>query len=323
MPSHLLPVASPNTRKGLSTLSLWLCLLLSACAPGQQAITDDNDAPETPAKTISSSQELSIAAAENVIRFVAFGDFGTGAKIQYQVAQAIQKKCAAKGCDFAVTLGDNIYNDGVRSVSDPQFQTKFETPFANLPFRFHMVLGNHDIRGSIDAQINYTQHSKKWYLPARYYQFQAGPVAFVALDTNQPNTVQLKAHQQYLKNHPSPWAIAFGHHPRQTNSVYKNSQSPALKQMIDGLCGTVQFYLAGHEHDKQHIKPLCGMHQVIAGSGAGQRKVGRGPNTLFADNSFGFSWFEVSPSRLYFEFVNLKGETEYHYEVLKNERQVG
>lgn len=314
MPTHLL------TRRLL--IPVITALLLGACALSQGA-TDDNDAAEAaaPAKLVEAehaSGAENVAAAENVIRFVAFGDFGTGAKTQYQLGETIQKKCAAKGCDFAVTLGDNIYNDGVRSVNDPQFQTKFEKPFAQLPFRFHMVLGNHDIRGSVDAQIAYTKLSKKWYLPARYYQFQAGPVSFLALETNQPSLKQLQDHQAYLRAHPSPWVIAFGHHPRQTNSVYKDSQSPALKQMIDGLCGQAQFYLAGHEHDKQHLKPLCGMHQVIAGTGGGQRKAGRGPSTLFAGESLGFSWFEVSPTRLYFEFVNLKGETEYHYELRKD-----
>jgi len=152
-------------------------------------------------------------ATDHSISFLAFGDFGTGSKMQYKVADAMGKKCLQSGCDFVITLGDNIYNNGVQSVKDTQFQSKFEKPYANLPYRFHMVLGNHDYRGNTQAQIDYTKHSKKWYLPAKYYQFNAGAASFFALDTNAHFLEQI----DFLKNsfnNKSSWNIAFGHHPR-------------------------------------------------------------------------------------------------------------
>lgn len=54
------------------------------------------------------------------VRFVAIGDAGKGNAEQKQVADAIQAKCAASGCDFVQLLGDNIYDSGVASVTDPQ-----------------------------------------------------------------------------------------------------------------------------------------------------------------------------------------------------------
>lgn len=254
---------------------------------------------------------------EPAIRFVSFGDFGTGGGVQYRVAQAIKQKCERSGCDFAVTLGDNIYNDGVRSVQDPQFQSKFEKPFAPLNFRFHMSLGNHDYRGNVDAQVAYTQKSKKWYLPARFYQFSGGPVDFFALDTNRPQAKQKAWLKQKLQQSQAAWKIAFGHHPRYTYSVYKNAQGQGLIQFLDTLCGQADLYLAGHEHDKQHLKSLCGPEYLIVGTGGGRRKVGKGPNTLYASNRFGFAWFEVTPSRLYFELLDDKGEVEYSYQKRK------
>jgi hypothetical protein len=60
------------------------------------------------------------------VRFAAIGDTGKGNTGQKQVADAIARKCAASGCDFVQLLGDNIYDSGVTSVTDPQWQTKFE-----------------------------------------------------------------------------------------------------------------------------------------------------------------------------------------------------
>ena len=48
------------------------------------------------------------------------------------------------GFGFVVLLGDNFYEDGVASVDDPQWQTKFEDPYANIDLPFYAVLGNHD-----------------------------------------------------------------------------------------------------------------------------------------------------------------------------------
>jgi hypothetical protein len=48
-----------------------------------------------------------------VARFIALGDGGTGTLAQYQVAAAAKTVCDQKGCDFALYLGDNIYEVGV------------------------------------------------------------------------------------------------------------------------------------------------------------------------------------------------------------------
>jgi tartrate-resistant acid phosphatase type 5 len=120
------------------------------------------------------------------IRFLAIGDGGTGDKNQYQVARAIESVCKQRGCQFAIHSGDNIYERGVESIRDWQFDAKFEKPYQALAFPFFMVLGNHDQSGIIpgsgvhpergDFEIAYTKNSDKWLMPARYYSF-AAPVA--------------------------------------------------------------------------------------------------------------------------------------------------
>ena len=57
--------------------------------------------------------------AEPVLRFVALGDGGEGNTRQYAVAEAMRTVCIDKGgCEFALYLGDNIYDSGADSVTD-------------------------------------------------------------------------------------------------------------------------------------------------------------------------------------------------------------
>jgi len=60
------------------------------------------------------------------VRFIAMGDTGKGNADQRKVAVAIRDLCAAKGCDFVLLLGDNIYDAGVATTTDPQWQQKFD-----------------------------------------------------------------------------------------------------------------------------------------------------------------------------------------------------
>jgi predicted MPP superfamily phosphohydrolase len=108
----------------------------------------------------------------DIIKFVAMGDTGHGNEAQYQVATTVKNKCAQDGCDFVLLLGDNIYNIGVDSVDDFQFDTKSELPYQHINLPFYLVPGNHDYGGTNSGigyefqksvyQIQYTEKSEKW-----------------------------------------------------------------------------------------------------------------------------------------------------------------
>ena len=155
-------------------------LLLAACG---------SSVPQSvPAPTAPSPSPLPTAAPK--VRFVAFGDAGQatqgGPAAQTAVGEAMAAVCAARGCDFALEFGDNFYLSGVTSLTDAQWQTKFEQPYAKLDLPVFATLGNHDnsqgpgegsanTRG--DFQVAYHKAaenvSKKWNMPARYYRFTA------------------------------------------------------------------------------------------------------------------------------------------------------
>ncbi|MCA6064661.1 metallophosphoesterase [Thalassolituus marinus] len=205
------------------------------------------------------------------VRFIAVGDTGTGEDGQYKVAAAMQALCEQKGCDFALGLGDNVYESGVDDVDDLQFVTKFEQPYAALNMPFYMTLGNHDNswlfggdgldndRGDIQVDYHYHENrqSDKWNMPARYYTFNA-PLAeetplitFISMDSNPLAAVgdadaeywQLpykKKEAEWLDNvmetSVAPWKIAFAHHPFLSNGNHGNAG------MYDGVPGAGVIY---------------------------------------------------------------------------------
>lgn len=204
------------------------------------------------------------------VNFIAIGDSGTGKDGQYKVAAAMEAVCQLKPCDFAIGLGDNIYESGVDGVDDIQFDLKFEDPYKNLNFPFYMALGNHDNswiiggdgadndKGEIQVEYHYRKDrkSEKWQMPARYYQFNAPAngtplVSFYAMDTN-PSASAGDPSDEYNKDDYSekqgkwlldgfkassaPWKIAFGHHPYISNGSHGNAGN------YDSLIGQGKFF---------------------------------------------------------------------------------
>jgi hypothetical protein len=225
------------------------------------------------------------------VRFVALGDAGTGEADQARVARGIEQVCKARGCDFAVELGDNLYDSGASSARDPQFESKFEVPYRNLTFPFFVVLGNHDNSGdplatgasagqgtwyqSGNNEVAYgartDRTSDKWTMPGRFYSFEAGDgtVAFFALDTNTllfddlpvPPDLQAKVRAQTdwidgaVSASKAPWKISLGHHSYLSNGPHGNAGSFDGRSNAPGLSGD---YVKGFYEDH-----LCGKVQLI------------------------------------------------------------
>lgn len=178
------------------------------------------------------------------MRFIAVGDTGKGNADQRKVAIAMRDVCAAKGCDFVLMLGDNIYDAGVDSTTDPQWQTKFEQPYSDVNLPFYVALGNHDYGGKliIDApgignefalgtvEVAYTQVSTKWNMPATHYTFTKAHVGFVVLDTNSivwSNTTHgdqaAWLPTAMMEVAGKDWVFLAGHHPYRSNGTHGNA----------------------------------------------------------------------------------------------------
>ncbi|KAI6183122.1 Tartrate-resistant acid phosphatase type 5 [Aphelenchoides bicaudatus] len=93
-------------------------------------------------------------------------------KLQRRLAVSMAQFSEENPVDFFLTLGDNIYWNGVDDSCDKRFETLFEEPYLDgrLLKPWYMIAGNHDHLGNIQAQIEYSQNKGKWTFPSLYYK---------------------------------------------------------------------------------------------------------------------------------------------------------
>ncbi|MCA9523047.1 MAG: metallophosphoesterase [Myxococcales bacterium] len=268
---------------------------------------------------ISPDTSADVGASQKVV-FVALGDFGTGGSGQLQVAAGIKSYCDQNRCDFILGLGDLIYDSGVSSVDDSQFQTKFETPYKNLDLVFYQSPGNHDYYGgaaSISAMIAYTEKSTKWYMPSTYYAFTKAHVDFFSLDTYQSdNTTYYGDEIGWFKNalttSKGTWRVAYGHYPLRSNGVHGDTTGRRAQFLRESLCGNVDIYFAGHDHNLEYLTDYCGVILVVSGAGGGTRTLASGGNQIagFGDQ-LGFTVVTIEDDKLWFTFHDEDGTQLY------------
>lgn len=266
-------------------------------------------------------------------RFFVIGDFGTGKPDQHAVAASMAKRAEREPIDFMVTVGDNIYNFGVLSVNDPQWKTKFESVYddESLQVPVYAALGNHDHRGSVQAQIEYTEKSNRWHMPSAYYTFTRplgddAAVQFFVLDTNpmqreEPSVkAQLAWLDQELEESTARWKIALGHHPLYSHS--KRGHNQKLIKLLEPRFTKprVDLYVAGHDHTLEMLRPVNGVNYVVSGAAGGVEMAYRvewTEESHYAATRGGYVAIRVSANELVIEFIRLNAETQYAHVLTK------
>ncbi|MCI0389718.1 MAG: metallophosphoesterase [Acidobacteria bacterium] len=264
---------------------------------------------------------FSLKPGDKAVRVLAFGDFGNGSEEQKQAAAAMLQFNRKTRFDFAITLGDNFYSSGMESPSDPRWKTWWNELYDPLGIKVYATLGNHDwgFADSPAAEILYTQKSPSWRMPAPYYTFTAGPVQFFALDTNEVSEAQLLWLKDELEKSRARWKLVYGHHP--IYSAGAHADNPGLiARLLPVLKGRADVYLAGHDHDLQHLSAEAGVHFFVSGGGgAGVRPLKPGPRSLFARDAHGFAVVEADAKQLKVRFIDTALNQLYEYDLIKPE----
>ena len=249
---------------------------------------------------------FSLKETDKTVRVLAFGDFGNGSIGQKQTAEAMLGYHRKTPFDFAITLGDNFYGAGMESPSDARWKTWWDELYDPLGIKFYASLGDHDwvLADSPAAEILYGRQSPSWRMPAPYYTFTAGPVQFFALDTNEVSEAQLLWLKDELAKSKATWKLVYGHHPIYSDGAHLDN--PVLiKRLLPVLKGRADVFLAGHDHDLQHLKAEDGVHFFVSGGGgAGLREPKPGPRSLFAKAVHGFSVVEADAKQMKVTFID-------------------
>lgn len=258
--------------------------------------------------------------AADALMIAVIGDWGAGGPVQRRVAQGIVDFVQAptapsrpRALTAIISTGDNIYPNGVKSVDDPQWVSKYERVYADDVFNvpWWAVLGNHDYRGDVDAQIAYGKKNPRWNMPNRTWdtRFRAGADAEMAvfgIDTQQLLqrskgwTEQLTELETRLQAAASvTWKVVVGHHPMRSYGHYRD-QSWMLRDVKPILeRHGVHLYLCGHDHDLQVIRhPEDSVVCIVSGAGGGYRATAWGAHTKYALTRGGFATMMADEKKL-------------------------
>jgi acid phosphatase len=279
------------------------------------------------------------AVSADPLNLLVVGDWGRdGNAHQLEVAEQMGKAAKSLGCRCVLSVGDNFYEDGVQSTSDPQWRSSFEAIYSasSLQIPWYVALGNHDYRGVPQAQIDYAQVSKRWRMPSRYYKIPGSQIGaphldFFVIDTSplvhkyrkdvhsaiaanvasQDVPAQLHWLDAQLSQSTAPWKIVVAHHTVHSGGS-GHGDTPETTELIEPLLRKhgVQAYINGHDHDLQHIR-RGGVDYLCCGAGSEVRPVQPVNGTLFCATRSGFAAIRSSLDSLSLEFRDFTGTTLY------------
>lgn len=267
-----------------------------------------------------------------------------GAYEQRPIAAAMGKVAEEMGPDAVMAIGDTFHYMGVQSVSDPLWYTNFELIYNHpeLQVPWHPVLGNHEYRGNSQAVIDYSNISRRWEMPSRYYtkvyadSHDGTTVRLVFIDTaplinkyrndkvdypdvcNQDMDRQLAWLDSILGSAKEDWVIVAGHHPIYAETSKSPSERTDLQKRVEPILKRhkVNLAIGGHVHNFQHIRH-DGIDYVVNSSGSQSRKVKPLPETLFCSSEPGFSTIEANKTELLYKMRDKTGQVIYSFTLPK------
>lgn len=279
------------------------------------------------------------------LNFLVLGDWGrNGHYEQRAVAKWMDITMEQMDGDFIVTTGDNFYSNGIASVNDPYWYSSYEAIYTgpHLFEEWYATLGNHDYRGNWQAQIDYSNISRRWNMPAPYYalnfELKGGQsVLLVFLDTNplnpeykneakyaetqkQDGPKQLVWLEHKLSTSQAKWKIVIGHHPLYSSGK-RYGETDGIRQVLEPIFEKyhVDAYYAGHEHDLQHNQPKgTTVAHFVSGAGSEVRPVKQSEFAKFAQSTAGFAAVSVNQNTLVTQFISSTGNVLYQYKINKD-----
>lgn len=323
-------------------IKVFLLLLLSAFAPGSQAQKSAlaTRMAEEKASGYADGFNTHIELIDQSLNFLIIGDWGRhGGYHQKTVADQMAKVSATADLNFIVSVGDNFYPDGVQSVQDPSWNSSFENIYSNhmLFSDWWVVLGNHDYKGNIQAQIDYSKISRRWHMPATYFREKiklanGKELLLVFMDTNpfvtsyyeksgnmrnnlalQDTAAQYKWLKETLADTSSniQWKIVVGHHPMYSGGMRKGKKDTEdIRLKFEALfnAAKVDAYVCGHEHDLQIIKPTKQFTtQFLSGAACEVRPSGATEGTEFWAAAPGMMLFSLTTKELNVQVIHADG----------------
>ncbi|OMO60826.1 hypothetical protein CCACVL1_23856 [Corchorus capsularis] len=237
------------------------------------------------------------AKPDGSLSFLVIGDWGRrGDYNQSDVALQMGIIGEKLDIDFIISTGDNFYDKGLTGVDDPAFHESFSDVYTapSLQKQWYIVLGNHDYRGNVEAQLSpiLTEKDSRW-LCLRNFILNAGPemAEFIFVDTtpfvdkyftDPEDQVYdwrgISPRKHYLKNvleevesalreSTAKWKIVVGHHTIKSASTHGNTYELNVHLLPILEAYGVDLYINGHDHCLEHISSNSSPIQFLTSGG--------------------------------------------------------
>nr|XP_043638580.1 purple acid phosphatase 8-like [Erigeron canadensis] len=288
--------------------------------------------------------------ADGSLDILVIGDWGRrGLYNQSNVAFQMGKVGEELDADFIISTGDNFYDHGLVDEEDPLFTESFTKIYTanSLQKQWYSVLGNHDYRGNVLAQLSpdLRQKDSKW-LCLRSFIVNSENVEFFFVDTTpfqdkyfteDDHTYDwrgvlpreeylskvLKEVDMALEESSAKWKIVIGHHTIFSAGHHGNTQE-LVDQLLPILeAKKVDLYINGHDHCLQQISSRNSHLQFLTsggGSKAWRGDINKWPDQnemKFYYDGQGFMTLGVTENTISVAFYDVFGEIIHSWSTSK------
>ncbi|WZZ72124.1 LOW QUALITY PROTEIN: hypothetical protein YC2023_083494 [Brassica napus] len=292
-----------GSKFGIGSLSIVMTLLLSLV-------------PKLEAEFTTVEQAIK---SDGSISFLVIGDWGRrGLYNQSQVALQMGKIGEKMDIDFVVSTGDNIYDNGMKSIDDPAFQLSFAniyiSPSLQKPWYLEIAeLFFVDTTPFVDAYfLNPEGQNYDWrgVSPRESY-----------LQTT------LKDLETSLRESTAKWKIVVGHHAIKSASIHGNTKE--LESLLLPIleANNVDLYVNGHDHCLQHISTSQSPIQFLTSGGGSKAWRGyynwKTPEDMkFFYDGQGFMSIKITRTEMGIVFYDVFGNILHKWDTSKDIVQV-
>ncbi|KAK8579563.1 hypothetical protein V6N13_142753 [Hibiscus sabdariffa] len=291
--------------------------------------------------------------ADRSLSFLVIGDWGRrGFYNQSEVAFQMGRIGEKLDVDFVISTGDNFYDNGLTSVYDPAFRESFTNIYTakSLQKQWYTVLGNHDYRGNVEAQLSPILRNvdKRWICMRSFIVkteildiFFVDTTPFVDSNFMCPEeehsydwegvlprktylATLIKDLKAEMRDSTAKWKFVVGHHA--IRSLGQHGETPELIKFLLPLLKeyNVDAYMNGHDHCLEHISSIDESIQYLT-SGGGS-KAWRGDlkpeedinhTAKFLYDGQGFMSVEMNEKEAMIVFYDVDGKVLHDWKISK------
>ncbi len=234
--------------------------------------------------------------------------------------------------------------------TDPAFERLHEGPLEGLASpgpapRVYLSLGNHDVAAwpgcGVDgvgaaevsrrrACASVAHQGPRWSMPARHYLVDEGPARFIFVDSNAVYAdyagFTLEGELRFVAEAAEGCAeracFLVAHHPPATAGGHardfdRGDRGERMRRLVAAAGPALRAWLAGHDHDLQHLRTAGGLDVLVSGNGCRARPRERFEETsdggplLFASVRPGFGVLTVHPGGWAYRFEDTANRPLY------------